>query len=258
MSSETQGLFVWYELMTPDVPAAIRFYRDVVGWTTEPFTQGNEPYTIWKAGDLGVGGVIELTDDAKKAGARPMWYAHVLADDVDALAKKATTLGASICVPGTDIPTIGRFSMIADPQGAVLSLFKPNRTEPPPRPSGPTHGHFVWHEILADGWEKEFRFYSELLGWEKRQAIDMGGGMGTYQIFGKGDRDFGGMMNRPPGYPLAPHWLYYVRVDDLDAATERVKKAGGKIWNGPMPIPNGERIVQCGDAQGTAFALQGV
>lgn len=255
--SETQGIFVWYELMTNDVPAAKKFYGDVVGWTTEPFAGGKEPYTIWKAGDVGVGGVIALTDEAKKKGARPHWYAHVLADDVDSLAKQAVSLGATSCVPPEDIPTIGRFSIIADPQGAVLSLFKPNRSEAPPRPSGPVHGHFVWHELLANDWEAEFRFYAELLGWEKRQAMDMGD-MGTYQIFGKGDRDFGGMMNRPPGYPLPPHWLYYVRVDDLDAAIERVKKAGGKIWNGPMPIPGNERIVQCGDAQGTAFALLGV
>jgi uncharacterized protein len=255
--SETQGLFVWYELMTTDVPSAIAFYRDVVGWSTEPFGGGAEPYTIWKAGDVGVGGVIALTDQTNKAGGRPQWYAHVLADDVDALAMKAVSLGATSCVPPQDIPTIGRFSIIADPQGAVLSLFKPNRSEPPPRPSGPVHGHFVWHELLADDWEAEFRFYAELLGWEKRQAMDMGD-MGTYQIYGKGDRDLGGMMNRPPGYPLPPHWLYYVRVDDLDAAIERVKNAGGKIWNGPMPIPGGERIAQCGDPQGTAFALQGV
>ena len=81
--------------------------------------------------------------------------------------------------------------------------------------------------------------------------------MGAYQMYGKAGRTFGGMMTKPKGYPAPPHWLYYVTVADLDAALARVKKSDGKVWNGPMDIPGGERVAQCVDPQGAAFALHG-
>jgi len=250
--SDTQGNFVWCELDTSDVKGAIKFYKDVIGWGTQAF---DENYAIWTAGETGVGGVTRLSDERKKIGLGPHWLGYVSADDVDALTKKAESLGAKTHVPPTDIPTIGRFSLIADPQGAVIALFKPLPRDTPPPPAGPTKGHFVWHELIAADHESALRFYAELFGWQKTDAFP--GPMGTYQMYGKGGRTFGGMMTKPKGYPAPPHWLYYVTVADLDAALARVKKGDGKVWNGPMDIPGGERVAQCVDPQGAAFALHG-
>jgi predicted enzyme related to lactoylglutathione lyase len=80
---------------------------------------------------------------------------------------------------------------------------------------------------------------------------------GTYHIYGKNGRDLGGMMQRPDGYPLPPHFLYYMHVGDLDGALERVTHGGGKVWMGPMAIPSGERVAQCADPAGAVFALHG-
>jgi hypothetical protein len=99
-----------------------------------------------------------------------------------------------------------------------------------------------------------FTFYNTLFGWEKGEATDMGP-MGIYQVFGRRGRSLGGMFNKPPQMPAPPHWMLYVRVPDVDKATERVKALGGKILNGPMDVPGGDRIVQCMDPQGAAFAL---
>ncbi|TMA86522.1 MAG: VOC family protein, partial [Deltaproteobacteria bacterium] len=218
--SDTQGNFVWYELQTSDVNGAIKFYKDVIGWGTEAF-EGDMPYSTWTVGGSSIGGVTTLPDDARKMGAPPHWLAYVAADNVDALTKKAESLGAKAYVPPMDIPTIGRFSVIADPQGAVIALFKGSGPESP-QPAQPTNGHFSWHELLAGEWEAAFRFYSQLFGWQKTDAMDMGPERGTYQMYGKGGRTLGGMMTRPKGYPAPPHWLYYVNVKDLDAALGRV------------------------------------
>ncbi len=121
--SDTEGTFIWYELTTRDPKAAIRFYQDVVGWRTQAF-EGNLPYTIWLAGDGGVGGIAPLSDEEKKAGTQPSWMAYVRADDVDALTSKAKSLGARTSVEPRDIPTVGRFSVIADPQGAVTGTLQ--------------------------------------------------------------------------------------------------------------------------------------
>lgn len=158
-------------------------------------------------------------------------------------------------VPPTDIPTVGRFSVIADPQKAVLALFKWLNAAPgqPPQPDAP--GRVGWHELLAEDWEKAFDFYAALFGWQKAEAMDMGE-MGTYQLFSTHGQMIGGMFNKPPTVP-APFWLYYFNVGDIDAAVERVKTGGGQIVNGPMAVPGGGWVIQGIDPQGAMFALLG-
>ena len=250
--SKTQGHFCWYELVTNDVNGAIAFYKNVIGWGTQAWEGGESPYVMWTADGKPLGGVMPLPPDASKTGMPPHWFAHVTVDDVDATAKKAESLGGKIVVPPEDIPTIGRFSIISDPQGATISLFKPlgeAMTEPP----GPTNKHFSWHQLMAMDQEAALRFYSQLFGWEKTDAVQSP--TGTYQMYGRNGRTYGGMVNKPKDDPLPPHWFYYVVVDDLDATLARVKKAGGKVTHGPMPVPGGDMISQCLDPQGAIFAL---
>jgi predicted enzyme related to lactoylglutathione lyase len=86
--------------------------------------------------------------------------------------------------------------------------------------------------------------------------MDMGP-MGTYLMFGQGGKSYGGMMTKPKDSPMPTAWLYYVYVSDLDATIERAKSKGGKLLNGPMDIPGGDRVAQLMDPQGAAFALHG-
>jgi predicted enzyme related to lactoylglutathione lyase len=241
--SDTQGNFVWHELATSDPKGAIAFYKNVIGWSTQPF---GDDYTVLQAGETGVGGVAK--------GTPPHWIAYVYADDVDALTKKAESLGAKTKVPPSDIPTIGRFSVIADPQGAEIALFKPLPREGA-EPAPPTTRFFSWNELMTDDPEAALRFYSQLFGWQKTDAVESP--MGIYQMYGKGGRTFGGMAKRPKDYPAPPHWLYYVNVGDLDAALARVRKAGGQVLHGPMAVPGGDRVAQCTDPQHARFALHG-
>jgi uncharacterized protein len=63
------------------------------------------------------------------------------------------------------------------------------------------------------------------------------------------------MFNISPEMPMPPGWLHYVRVDNADAAAERVKASGGQVLNGPMDVPGGDRVAQCVDPQGASFAV---
>src|SRR3546814_12211854 len=71
-----------------------------------------------------------------------------------------------------DIPGVGRFAIVADPQGAVFALFKgsgsPDDMGPPAAPGTP--GHAGWHELYTSNWENALSFYSELFGWEKADS----------------------------------------------------------------------------------------
>lgn len=252
--SNSTGTFVWYDLLATDGKAAIAFYGHVIGWGTQAFDGAGEPYVMWTVGGSPVGGVMEMSEDARKTGTPSHWTGYVAVDDVDEMTKKAESLGGKTCHAPTDIPTVGRFSVIADPDGAAISLFKGNGPEMPPAPEGAS-GRVSWHELMAGDQKGALAFYSQLFGWEKAEAVESP--MGIYQMYRKGDRVLGGMMTRPKEYPAQPHWLYYVTVDDLDAALERVKNSGGQVLHGPMEVPGGDRVAQCLDPQQAAFALHG-
>jgi predicted enzyme related to lactoylglutathione lyase len=126
---ETHGDFSWTELMTRDVAGARKFYSEVLGWEMEEMPMGEgQPYVVLKAGGEAVGGMM-LMPESVPAQVPPHWAAYVTVNDVDATAKKAQELGATLLVPPTDIPNVGRFSTIQDPQGAVLSVISYKKKE---------------------------------------------------------------------------------------------------------------------------------
>jgi predicted enzyme related to lactoylglutathione lyase len=249
MASGNEGLFVWHEHLAKDTQAAIAFYTDVVGWKTQPFQGG---YVMWVGSQGPLGGVMELPEDAAKMGMPPHWMAHVQVDDVDATAARAKKLGGKVHKEPTDIPTVGRFAVLGDPQGASLSVFKPSGEMTPHDAS--KEGEFCWNELLTGDGAAAFRFYSELFGWKILEEMDMGPA-GKYRIFGIGDRRLGGMMTTPKDQRTPPMWLYYTETRDLDAAIGRATKKGAKVMNGPMDVPGGGRIAQLVDPQGAPFAL---
>ena len=117
-----QGAFSWSELMTTDVESAIKFYSNLFGWKTENMPMGDMKYTIVKVGEEGLGGIMPIPAQAQ--GTPPNWGVYVTVDDVDETAKKAEKLGGKILVPPTDIPNVGRFFVLQDPQGAVISAIE--------------------------------------------------------------------------------------------------------------------------------------
>jgi uncharacterized protein len=251
-NTANKGRFVWYEHLTKDPKAAMAFYSDVVGWKTQPFTETGSDYVMWVGSQGPLGGVMELPEEAAKMGAPPHWMAHVEVENVDATAALAKKLGGKIHKEPTDIPTVGRFAVIADPQGAFISVFTPNAPMALHDSSKPAE--FCWNELMTSDSQAAFNFYSQLFGWKILQEMDMGP-MGTYRIFGIGDKQMGGMMTVPPGTPMPPMWIYYAETPDLDAALARAKKHQAKVMNGPMDVPGGGRIAQIMDPQGAAFAL---
>ncbi len=242
--------FCWFELITTDTKAAGEFYKAVIGWTTEMSSGPAGPYTIFKtAEDIHVGGMLEMQ------GMTPGWLGYIAVDDVDAFARKVEAAGGQIHKAPQDIPDVGRFAVVADPQGAMFVLFKDTSVAPPPRPAPMSPGSLGWAELHAGDWEKAFEFYADLFGWKKHDAVDMGE-MGTYQTVGL-DQAFAGLFTNTH-LPSGPYWLYYFGVDGVDSAIERVKANGGEILIGPMEVPGGAFVVNAKDPQGGDFAFLGM
>lgn len=253
--STSQGQFVWCELMTIDAGSATQFYRAVIGWSAKDAGMPGWQYTLLSAGETQMGGLMELPQPARDAGARPGWIGYVAVDDVDAVAGRVEQEGGAIRRAAGDIPGVGRFAIVTDPQGAAFTLFKGMEAGASPPAAGSTPGRVGWHELHAADWEAAFAFYAGLFGWTKGEALDMGP-MGTYQLFAIGGVPAGGMMTKSDAAP-APYWLYYFNVDEIGAAVTRVKDSGGQVLNGPHQVPGGSWIAQCVDPQGAMFAIVG-
>jgi uncharacterized protein len=112
------GAFCWYELNVHDTDAAKKFYTSLFGWQAG----GSPEYTEWKNGESMVGGMMQIQKDW--GDVPPNWMGYVMVADVDASTAKAKELGGQVYVGPMDIPNMGRFSVIADPQGASLGLYQ--------------------------------------------------------------------------------------------------------------------------------------
>jgi predicted enzyme related to lactoylglutathione lyase len=120
---KTHGAFSWTELMTTDVAAAKTFYTKLFGWTTEEMSvTPGMTYTVVKVAGNGIGGIMACPQGPQDKP--PHWMTYVTVDDVDAIAKNAQQLGGKVLMGPQDIPTVGRFCVIQDPQGAVISAIK--------------------------------------------------------------------------------------------------------------------------------------
>jgi len=244
-----QNPFVWHDLMTTDVEGAKKFYGAVVGWTFQPPMDG---YHVGQVGDAGVIGIMDTPPHVK--GMPPFWSGYVYTPDVDAAAAQAKKLGGEVKREPWDVPNMLRLAVLADPTGAHFNIMAPlSQEERKMAPEGAA-GTVGWNELHAGDLGKAWDFYSKMFGWTKGAGHDMGPDVGVYQLFQIGGQDVGGMMKKMPMTPM-PVWQYYFNVNGIDAAAQRITRAGGTIAMGPHEVPGGNWIVTGQDPQGAFFSL---
>ncbi|BBE32498.1 hypothetical protein SmB9_01560 [Sphingosinicella microcystinivorans] len=250
------GDYIWYELLTSDVPAAQTFYAGVLGWNFVDSGQSDMDYRIINAGANSVGGLMEITKEMADHGATPTWLGYIAVDDVDATAARLAAQGGRTLMPAMDVPMVGRIAMVADPQGAPFYIMKAQGTGKSLAFADdvPRVGHCAWNELQTSNPAAAWAFYGDLFAWKQDGELDMGP-MGKYQFIRHGTV-IGAIM--PGSAEMGPpRWNQYFRVGDIDAAKAAVEDGGGRIVSGPDEIPGGEFSMNCIDPQGAPFGLVG-
>ena len=243
------GRFVWHDLMTTDATRALAFYSALFGWTAQPFPLGEMgDYQMLQAGDQGIGGIVPL--DAAQ-GMPPHWISYVSTPSVDATCARAEALGGKVHVPPTDIPNVGRFAVVSDPQGAFFSPFASNDPSPEPPANAPA-GTVAWNELLTTDPQAAAAFYEALFGWT-HEVMDMP--MGQYWLFKRGAPFAGGMMPMPADAGSPPTWLPYFAVASADVAAASITALGGTVMMAPMDIQDWGRMTVAQDPTGAYFAV---
>jgi predicted enzyme related to lactoylglutathione lyase len=247
----SQGRFVWHDLATSSTDGAASFYTQVTPWKTQP-GEYDAKYTMWVNDGQPLGGFEALSDELKARNIAPQWLPYVYVYDVDACTRQVKTLGGEVRMGPHEVPNVGCWSVITDPYGARIGMYEPE-AKVPTEFRQPRRGEFSWHELATTDYKAAFDFYHALFGWEKTSEFDMGE-MGVYFMFGKKGVPYGGIFNRRPEMP-PPHWLSYIRVDDVRKTAEGVTKSNGVVHRGPMEVPGGDMIAICSDPQGAMIAF---
>ncbi len=112
------GAMCWCELDTTDTESAGKLYTGLFGWGTKV---GGD-YTEFQRGGVSIGGMMKIP--AEWGSVPPNWLTYFAVEDCDGTAKRAADLGGKPIVPPTTIDNVGRFAVLADPQGAVFAVIK--------------------------------------------------------------------------------------------------------------------------------------
>jgi predicted enzyme related to lactoylglutathione lyase len=252
LETRTARQFVWHDLDSPDPDRVLGFYSEVMGWTPEPYSGGPMRYWMWMLDGVPVGGIGELTAEARDYGARPGWNGYVESPDVDRDVERVVALGGRIRIAPATLETVGRMAVVEDPQGAGFTLFAADPSMTPAASDRPD-GRFAWRDLATSDPEEAWTFYIGLFGWKEGRRIQVGQG-GPYRTFAAGDVEIGGIVKSPSARAAPASWVYYVQVRDIGEAVRRVGDGGGEVVGGIVDVPLG-RAAHCEDPEGAAFGL---
>jgi uncharacterized protein len=239
--ASTVGRFVWHEQVSSDPRRAEDFYTQLFGWETEDFKPAEVDYTMISSGGQNHGGFGKAMEGAPP----PHWLSHVRVENVDETIQKAKGVGGILAAGPFEMSEVGRMAIIADPQGAFIGVYQPERESPAPE------GVFVWDELGTTDADDAQRFYVDVFGWT---TSDMGPDYGGYRIFNRGETGIAGLMTLQDA-TVPPHWQPYVAVADPDATTAKAKELGAATLMEPMDVPDVGRIAVLRDPQGATFGI---
>ena len=250
-TSHAPGTFSWVDLSTSDPAGAKRFYGGLLGWTFDDLPVGDGVvYTMCQIDGKNVGAISAQQEQERSQGIPPHWNNYVTVEEADASAAKAKELGGNPVVEPFDVLDAGRMSVIADPAGAVLSVWQPRGSIGAELVNVP--GALTWNELATSDVDGAKEFYGALFGWGFE---DMEGGGMTYTMVRNGERSNGGIRPQSEmeaGIP--PNWAPYFAVERVDDSVAKAGELGGKVLVDPMTVPAG-RFAAIADPQGAVFAV---
>lgn len=220
--------FTHFVLRTTDAPAARAFYAAVLGHERSA--------------------IVPLHEQALARGARPHWLGQIEVDDVDSTARAFLRAGAEALGPKGVFPDGRRFAVFRDPGGAIVGITSPSVPEE-------THG-VIGHQLHSLDPTRTEHAYGDAFGWRVTSRTHDATHGELLGLAGAGaDGDIATLVDIRGEAGRHAHWLFHLRVSDLDRAAATVRAEGGLVL-GPFLLRTGERLAVCDDPQGAAFALR--
>jgi len=244
------GKFVWFDLLTNDVEAVKTFYGELFGWKFENGADANSPYTLVKHNGKSIGGIVYWEPKQKNVN-ETQWISYLSVPDVDSATEFVKNNGGIIHREPRSLSNRGRYSVVADPQGAVLALLRSDTGDPVDKK--PLEGEWVWNELFTSDDLAAVSFYHKLVGYEFEKT--MVGKKRDYYVLSRNGKYYAGIL-KSPWEDVAPNWLPYVLVNNPKELVEKVKKLGGQVLFEPNEKVRNGSVAIIADPTGGALAIQ--
>lgn len=242
-----EGTPCWVDYGAVDVDAAVRFYCEVIGWTTRTTGPGQGGYVMCTVGDREAAGIGPV----RTTGTPPAWLTYLATADADATAARVLAAGGMVLAEPFDVMGLGRMAVLVDTQGAVFGIWQAGSHIGSSVVDEP--GGLTWNEAAHPDPEVGRRFYAEVFGY--RYAPVPGAGEAYRTFSTDGDRPLGG-IGAVPAPEMPAHWLTYFSVLDTDAAVSAASERGATIEAAPFDTEFG-RMATITDPWGATFAVMG-
>jgi predicted enzyme related to lactoylglutathione lyase len=246
------GAPCWFELASTRPSDALAFYGGLFGWSAETVDTGEQgEYTFLRNATGSIGALCGLPPGSD--GQPSAWGVYFAVADVDESHARALTLGGASVFPPFDVPGHGRGAVLADPSGAVFSLWRSVHAD---------SGDFTMFEDHAIGWvelatrdvEAVRGFYAALLGWTYTESPIPVPGAGVYTEYSAGGTRYGGMMGMTAEWgDLPSHWSLYILVPNVDDCLARAIALSGSVCVPAFDAPGVGRIARIDDPTGAGF-----
>lgn len=256
------GLMSWTDISLPDPEAGKSFYTQLFGWDAEDQFDpaGNYLYTMFRQDGADVAGMGALPPEMQRAGIPPMWQTYISVDNVDDAVETITSNGGAVVMPTMEVMTSGRMAIVADPEGAVVSLWEAGDHIGAGAFDG--EGQLCWNELNVRDSEAARDFWGKTMGWTFSRHGDDRMEYWVIELDKSGvpnvaeDNLNGGILTMDENFPedLPAHWMVYFRVADTDAACAVITDLGGSVPVPPFDTPAG-RMAVINDDQGGTFML---
>lgn len=237
----------WFDLMTPDLDGALKFYGGLFGWTFDVGSPETGRYTMAKVGGRNAAGIGTQPPGASFPSAWSVYFEG----NADEIAERVKANGGQIMMEPMDVMDFGRMLVAVDSTGAVFGVWQPKSHTGAQVVDEP--GAMAWQEVATRDAAKAVDFYARVFSLEPNKMDAPGI---TYYTLHKGPKTAGGVMQMNEQWPaeIPPHWMPYFAVENTDAAAAKVEELGGKVEVKPFDSPYG-RIAVIADPWGAHFTV---
>jgi hypothetical protein len=250
--SHPAGSFCWVELSTSDQDAAKKFYSSLFGWTPNDSPMGpSEFYTIFRLNGHDAAAAYTQQKEEREQHVPPHWNLYMAVDSADDAVAKAAKVGGTVLAPAFDVMDAGRMGVVQDPTGAIFCVWQAKKNIG--IGVAGENNTFCWADLSTPDAQRGGKFYSDLFGWKLEKGEKDPSG---YLHIKNGDTFIGGIPPAEHHNPKSPaHWLIYFMVADVEAATEKAKGMGAKVYMPPRKMEGVGTWSIVADPQGAVFAL---
>jgi predicted enzyme related to lactoylglutathione lyase len=244
------GAFVWYDLLTDDVPGVEHFYGELFGWEFEGDFGDEGDFTLVSFQGKPIAGIV-YAPRLENGQSRARWIPSMSVANVDQTVEKLRRAGGTVYTEAHDVPDRGRLAVVGDPDGAILAFVRATGGDPPDG-DGPVGG-WLWTELWTHDVDASVSFYSSLADYEYR-IVDLPA-IPDYGVLSKDGEPLAGVRKLQMEH-VPPNWVPYVRVDDPVAVAARVDGLGGRVLVAPSDTLRAGSVALIADPSGAAVVIQ--